>query len=445
MRKRARLTILLAWSSAIVLLAAAPAARGGRAPSPKPILNPPIDEAGRGKLQACSATSQAAERACSGDVQDEYWTEVGKCMNIASNGSRQQCMNDAKKAMDEALALCEDQFAAREEICDQLGQDPYDPAIDKNDFLTRDEAAAHPHPFFPLVTGMTWNYAGGGETGEVTVTNEIKEILGVECFVVRDVVRVGGVIAEDTQDWLAMDKDGNVWYMGEHSETWEDGELVNLDGSWKAGVNGARPGIIMKAQPEVDVLYRQEFLLAEAEDMAEVTSITGSESVPGGSCSGDCVVTHEFTPIEPGSGASKYYASGVGLILEVDDETGERTQLQAPGPGASLRGRGGSLTGSLPRVSLLSDLRVTGPVGSTGTESPIQFDLGREAEVNVDIYDPAGRRVRSIFTGKRDAGRHAFTWEGSDESGHRVASGIYFVRVRAGAESATGRIAVLAR
>jgi len=449
MRISATLSILLAWSSTVLLAisgAAAPVSPGGgRIPAPNPVQSPPIDEIARGRNQACSGTSRAALRACSGDVDDEYWTSLGKCMNLADATARQQCMDEAKAAMDEAQALCSEQYAAREQVCAQLGQDPYDPAIVPSHFLSPEQAAANPNSFFPLVPGTTWRYVGGGEVNDIEVTGDIKEIKGVPCFVVRDVVRQGGVITEDTEDWFALDTDGNVWYLGEHSETWEDGELVALDGTWKTDVNGAKPGIVMKADPQVEDVYRQEYLLSEAEDMGEVTSITGTESAPAGSCNGDCVVAREYTPIEPGGGEQKYYANGIGLIIEVDEETGDRIELTEYHPAVSLGVRGASPSGPQSQVGLLSGLKIAGPAGAAGTGSPIQFDLGREADVNVDIYDPAGRRIRSIFAGRRVAGRHAFTWEATDESGLRVASGIYFVRVRAGAESATGRIAVLAR
>jgi len=133
--------------------------------------------------------------------------------------------------------------------------------------------------------------------------------------------------AEDTDDWMTQDVEGNVWYFGEISKTYEDGELTDIEGSWTAGVDGAKPGILMKAAPEVGDVYRQEFALGEAEDAGEVVSTTGSATVPAASCSGSCVVTRDFTPIEPDGEEFKYYLSGVGLILEENPETGGRVEL----------------------------------------------------------------------------------------------------------------------
>ena len=114
---------------------------------------------------------------------------------------------------------------------------------------------------------------------------------------------------------------------GEIAKNYEDGELVDLEGSWEAGVDGAKAGIIMKADPQVGDVYRQEFFLGDAEDMGEVLSLSGDETVPAADCDNECLVTKDYTPIEPDVEENKYYAPGVGPILEVDVETGERVEL----------------------------------------------------------------------------------------------------------------------
>ena len=162
--------------------------------------------------------------------------------------------------------------------------------------------------------------------------DETETILGVECTVVRDTVTVDGELVEDTLDWFAQDRNGNVWYFGEISKSFEDGDLVSLDGSWRAGVDGAKPGIVMKAHPAVGDVYRQEFLLGVAEDYARVVSLSGDATVPAASCT-NCLVTGDFVPLEPDADERKFYKRGVGLILEVDRTTGDRVELieyQAP-------------------------------------------------------------------------------------------------------------------
>jgi hypothetical protein len=184
-------------------------------------------------------------------------------------------------------------------------------------------AGVSPNPYLPLVPGSSWVYEGEEETVTVTVTGDVKEILGVLCAVVRDVVEEDSEPVEDTDDWFAQDGEGNVWYFGEIARNYEDGELVDLEGSWKAGVDSAKIGVVMPIDPQPGAVYRQEFLLGEAEDMAEILELDGSADTPAASCGGDCLVTLEYTPLEPDSAEHKYYAPGIGMIMELDPETGE--------------------------------------------------------------------------------------------------------------------------
>jgi hypothetical protein len=151
----------------------------------------------------------------------------------------------------------------------------------------------------------------------------------VTTIVVHDVVTdTNQVVKEDTDDFFAQAVDGTVWYFGETSRQFEDGEVVGVEGSFKAGIDGAKPGIIMEANPQVGDVYRQEFALGDAEDAAEVISTTGTESVPAASCTGTCVVTHDFSPLEPDANEQKLYKPGIGLILEIDvGEGGTRLEL----------------------------------------------------------------------------------------------------------------------
>jgi hypothetical protein len=278
---------------------------------------------------ACHKTSVAAKTACQADGKDDRWIAVGGCYNLADAAARQQCIADAKDTRLEKGQECRDQFDARESLCEALGQAPYDPVIDPANFRSPQQTAAQPNPFFPLVPGMQWVYVGGGERDTVKVTDKTRVILGVTTTEVHDVVadETNQTTLEDTLDWFAQDLQGNVWYFGELAQQFEDGRLAGLEGSWTGGVEGAKPGIIMEAAPKVGDVYRQEFSLGNAEDAAEVLSTTGSETVPATSCNGDCVVTRDFSPLEPDVEENKYYKSGVGMILEVDPASGVRSEL----------------------------------------------------------------------------------------------------------------------
>ena len=127
-------------------------------------------------------------------------------------------------------------------------------------------------------------------------------------------------------DWFAQDKDGNVWYFGENTAELEDGLITTIDGSFMGGVDGDQPGIIMKAHPAVGDFYRQEFSLGNAEDEAETLGLNASVTVPYGSFQ-HCLRSEETTPLEPDLLEDKFYAPGVGNVLTVDGDTGERDEL----------------------------------------------------------------------------------------------------------------------
>lgn len=184
---------------------------------------------------------------------------------------------------------------------------PYRQKIDPANFV-----ATIDNPFFPLAPGTKWTY-GGDEKVVVTVTTDTKMILGVPVTVVRDQVFVGGELEEDTFDWFAQDVAGNVWYFGEKTAEYTNGNVSSRAGSWTGGVDGAQPGIVMLAQPRAGDAYRQEYLAGEAEDLAKVTALSGKVTVPAGSYS-DVLVTEEWTPLEPGVRERKTYARGIGLV-----------------------------------------------------------------------------------------------------------------------------------
>jgi len=199
----------------------------------------------------------------------------------------------------------------------------FDPVIDPSAFV-----ATIDHPYLPLIPGTVATYEGEVETIVVTVTSEKRTILGVPCTVVHDVAMIDGEVIEDTYDWYAQDRYGNVWYFGEDTKELENGRVVSTEGSWEAGVRGAKPGIVMQANPVPGVPYQQEYFACHAEDRAEVTAIGVSETVPYGSFAG-CVRTHDYTPLEPDQNEQKTYCEGIGLVSEDDLMTGERTELVA--------------------------------------------------------------------------------------------------------------------
>jgi hypothetical protein len=176
------------------------------------------------------------------------------------------------------------------------------------------------NPMYPLVPGTVFLYRGvrDGQTqvDRVTVTHRTKVIQGVTTRVVRDVARHQGRLLEKTEDWYAQDAEGNVWYFGEDTaEYGPGGNVVRREGSWEAGVHGAIAGIIMKAHPLPPAGYRQEYLAGHAEDTAWVLRRGGSLDLPYGRVD-HILTTMEWTRLEPTVVDKKFYAAGVGLVLE---------------------------------------------------------------------------------------------------------------------------------
>lgn len=203
---------------------------------------------------------------------------------------------------------------------------PYEVVIDPDDF---ESDGITGNQFFPLAPGTTYVFEGENEDREtVRVEEEIldqtKVIMGITCRVVNAREYEEGSLIEDTFDWYAQDKEGNVWYFGEDSKEIENGDVVSTAGSWEAGVDGALPGVIMLKNPIVGLWYRQEYYEDEAEDVGQILSLNATITVPFGGTYTNCLQIAEWNLLEPGIIEHKYYAPGVGLLraIAVEGESG---------------------------------------------------------------------------------------------------------------------------
>ena len=192
-------------------------------------------------------------------------------------------------------------------------------------------ATSQDNLYLPMAIGQTYVYEAQDEDGlltnRITNTSDTKTVtfdgVTVECTVVYDVEWLevegeGPVILEETDDWYAWDNHGNVWYFGEDTVEYlydDDWNPIGTsdEGSWEAGVDGAEPGILMLADPHPGDSYRQEYYEDEAEDMGKVLRLNAEVSVEYGDYDG-CLVTKEWSELEPGNVEHKYYAPGVGLV-----------------------------------------------------------------------------------------------------------------------------------
>jgi len=299
----------------------------------------------------CSRSALAVKKACLNGVHDDYGIANANCINTKDAADRADCLDNAQSDLEDGRGECRDQYQARLDLCGALGEARYDPDFDPANFVSSFD---NQNPYWPLKPGNKWSFESATETNTVEVLPKTKLIGGVTSIVVHDQVFVNGISSEDTQDWYAQASNGDVWYDGEISGEYEtfagdnpmDPELIDIEGSWKTGRDGGKPGVAMFAHPVPGTTYRQELLFGEAEDTAEVlTDSYGfgndpslDDHVPQALanllCSNDdCVVTEESTPLEPDVTAKKYYAPGIGVFLEVeaDPDTGDVTVNQLVG------------------------------------------------------------------------------------------------------------------
>jgi len=206
--------------------------------------------------------------------------------------------------------------------------EPYTVNVTAADFV-----AAVDNPYFPLIPGTKWVYEarledGTVESNLVEVLQETRAVNGVTATVVHDTVSVAGELIEETYDWYAQDKDGNVWYLGEAVDNYENGVLVDHAGAWEWGKDGALPGIIMWADPaaHMNEEYYQEYYAGEAEDKGKVLSVSEGVTVPFDSFD-NVLKTFDFSSLDPDLQENKFYAAGVGVIKEIDLTTGEEVVL----------------------------------------------------------------------------------------------------------------------
>src|SRR5213082_841864 len=247
----------------------------------------------------CQKTAQAALQGCQDAAESARSVAQGKCENVSDPAARTDCRKQVTADFQDALQTCQDGYASRHAACQKFGPARYDPVIDPANFVRHVT-----NPFFPLPAGQTFVYEGHTKDGflhnDFIVTRKTKVILGVTCTEVHDVVYLDGEL--------------------------ENGRPVTVEGSFTAGVNGDRPGIIMEGHSVPGDFYRQEFALATAEDNALVVSLDATVNVPAGLFH-HCLKTQETTPLEPDALENKFYASGVGNVLTVDRRTGDRIKL----------------------------------------------------------------------------------------------------------------------
>ena len=322
------------------------------------LLTPPASADHRHRTTACVQTARTMAKACHFDVQDNYYETVANCRNLAERADRKACHRGAYTQRREESEFCGEVKEARVEACEVLNEDRYDtdPLL-ANDFIdpNMEPGTYIANPFVSIVAGHTY-VLRAGEEGEETVvvhvTEDTREILGIQCRVVVDIVVEESVdedsgeveyeAVEVTDDWFALTVGGDMVYCGEVARNFEDGVLRDLDGSFEAGIDFAKSGFLVLQTPVSGFTHRQEFSLGEAEDIIQYVALNSAPTEDEGGdnpnfpCgSGGCLQTYDFAPIDPESTEFKYYIPGVGFVLAVamedGDPTGEREELVCVG------------------------------------------------------------------------------------------------------------------
>jgi hypothetical protein len=303
--------------------------------------------------RACTAHADLLRRACRADRMDDYLVHLADCVYVTSEAGEQECRAEARAEAAEKSEECAEVHAARLEVCDLVGQARFDIEFDPGDFVNPNDigAGVDPNPYWPLTAGHTHVILGDGEVTVVTATDEVRNVGGLPCRVIRDLVFEEGEdddgnteyeAIEVTQDWYAQHVNRDVMYCGENTYEIEDGLIDNTDGSFANGTDRARAGFLLRGAPIPDNGDRQEMATDEAEDYVRYVSLGASPSAGEGGeaaafpCGGSCLQTFEVNPREPGQAEHKYYLPGTGFVLatkldENGNPTGEREEVTCVG------------------------------------------------------------------------------------------------------------------
>ena len=189
--------------------------------------------------------------------------------------------------------------------------------LDKCTLLT-----AGRNTYFVLVPGYQIVLAEpDGEKKEevfITVLDETETVDGVETRVVEEREYLNGGLKEVSRNFFTICREhGDVFYHGEDVDDYEGGKVTGHGGAWRAGVKGARAGLMMAGRVEVGAKHYQEIAPGVAMDRAENVSVDETLETPAGEFS-HCLKVVETSPLEPGSQSIKVYAPGVGMAVDGD-------------------------------------------------------------------------------------------------------------------------------
>lgn len=172
--------------------------------------------------------------------------------------------------------------------------------------------------YFVLEPGFQLLLEGRGTRIQITVLDETRVVDGVTTRVVEEKEWKNGELYEIARNFFAIcEQAGDVFYFGEEVDFYENGRVVRHDGSWLAGVNGNRAGLVMPGAPRVGMRYHQEVAPGVAMDRAEIVGANETCRTAAGEFR-ECLKVREESPLEPGVTEHKYHAPGIGLVRDED-------------------------------------------------------------------------------------------------------------------------------
>jgi len=179
------------------------------------LANEALADRGRhGSSGVCTQTAKLQYSACRAELYDDYFTAKAACINEPEEA--EECVSEARSERRDGYDSCREQLEAREDLCGEIGQAAYSPDMPP-DLFQDPRNPSQPNPYFPLDIDRYWIYEEDGERIEIRILDETKRIAGIDCMVYRDVVTEDGDLVEDTNDWFAIRKNGDIVYCGRRS------------------------------------------------------------------------------------------------------------------------------------------------------------------------------------------------------------------------------------
>jgi hypothetical protein len=194
---------------------------------------------------------------------------------------------------------------------------------DRFDVSKADLLPTGTNTYITMQPGRVLKLRSGNDTLTVTILSDTQEIDGVTTGILEERETKNGKLVEVSRNFLATDKNtGDVYYFGEDVDNYKNGKIVDHESAWRAGVMGARFGLMIPGKPIVGQAFYQEIAPKVAMDRVQIVATNATVKTQAGTFE-NCVHLRETTPLERGV-SHKYYAPGIGMIKDDEFELAER-------------------------------------------------------------------------------------------------------------------------